>query len=257
MEPQMRYDTRRTVAEIERKWGVLASLTLRNGGNVVPSFGAVGGGPSGQRTLQSGVEAYWRPWGYRNGKFVELFARGFATLDNESGGLEGGDSFQGGLGVRWKPLTAHNLVLSFSRVFGPNVDDDWLAQVGYSLDFGTDLRVDVPSWWTTRISAEVGRYLDNGNNYGVASLMVGRSFHVGSSGRTVLYPHGVIAAEYSSSDDPKTSIGAGPGVSLRHWFREDTYHAPRSYVDVTLQYRARISGDDRMKGVYFNTLLSY
>lgn len=256
LDPQMRYDTRRMAAEVSRKWGVLASLTLRNGGGVGPNAG-LAGGPAGQRVGQTGAEVYYRPWGFRNGQFVELFARGFMTPHSESGALEGGDSFQGGLGVRWKPLTAHNLVFSMSRVFGPNVNDDWLAQAGYSLDIGTDLRVDAPSWWTTRIAAEVGRYLGNHDDYAVASAMFGRSYLVGSGGRTVLYPHAVLAAEYSSTEDPRTSVGAGPGVSLRHWFREDKYNAPRSYVDVTLQYRARIAGDERMKGLYFNTLVSY
>lgn len=258
MEPQMVFDTRRTISDVSRRWGVLASLTMRNGGGIEPGFGNVGG-PVSSRTTQAGVEAYYRPWGYRNGKFVELFARGFATLDNDNGGgFTGGDSFQGGVGARWKPLTDHNVVLSLSRVFGPNVDGDWLAQIGYSLDMGTDLRVDVPSWWTTRISAEVGRYLEAGNDYGVAQLMFGRSYVVGESGRTVVYPHGVVVGEYSSNDPTsKTSVGAGPGVSLRHWFREDTYHAPRSYWDVTLQYRGRLKGDDRLRGLYLNTFLSY
>jgi tetratricopeptide (TPR) repeat protein len=257
LDPQMVYDTRRTIADVSRRWGVLASLTLRNGGGVEPGFGAVGG-PSGRRATQAGVEGYWRPWGYRNGQFVELFARGFMTLDSQAGGMTGGDSFQGGIGARWKPLTSQNLVLSFSRVFGPNVNDDWLAQVGYSWDQGTDLRVDVPSWWTTRISAEVGRYLSNEVTYGVASAMFGRSYLVGGSGRTVLFPHGFIGAEYTSNDPvARTAAGIGPGISVRQWFREDVYNAPRSYWDLTLQYRARLTGDDRMKGLYINTLLSY
>jgi adsorption protein A len=258
MEPQMLYDTRRTVSEVARRWGVLASLTVRNAGGVAPTFGAVGGGgPSGQRVTQVGAEAYWRPWGYRNGQFVELFARGFETLHSEAGGLEGGDSFQGALGVRWKPLSGQNAVLSLSRVFGPNVTSEWLGQAAWSYDAGGDLRVDVPSWWTTRIAAEVGRYFSTERNYGLASLMFGRSYLVGGSGRTVVYPHGVIAYEYSSADNPKSGAGIGPGVSVRHWFREDAYHAPQSYFDLTLQYRARISGDDRLQGLYFNTLLSY
>jgi adsorption protein A len=257
MEPQMVYDTRRTIAEVSRKWGVLASLTVRNGGGVEPGFGAVGGTP-GTRSTQAGVEAYYRPWGFRNGEFVEVFARGFATLDSQSGGMTGGDSFQGGLGVRWKPFSSQNLVVSLSRTFGPNVLDDWLAQIGYSWDKGTDLRVDTDAWWTTRAYAEIGRYLNNDINYGVASLMVGRSFLVGGGGRTVVFPHAFIGAEYTSNDPvTKTSAGAGPGVSLRHWFREDVYNAPRSYWDVTVQYRARLTGDDRMKGLFFNTLLSY
>lgn len=257
MEPQMVYDTRRTISDISRKWGVLASITSRNGAGVLPGFGAVGG-TGDRRITQAGAEVYYRPWGYRNGEFVELFARGFTTLDDQGGGSTGGDSFQGGVGVRWKPITSQNLVFSVSRVFGPQVNDDWLAQIGYSWDKGNDLRVDTTSWWTTRFYAEVGRYLEAGDNYGVASLMLGKSFLVGNDGRTVLYPHGFIGVEYNSNDPvAKTTAGAGPGVSLRRWFREDVYHAPRSYWDLTLQYRARITGDDRMNGFFVNGLLSY
>lgn len=257
LDPQMVYDTRRTIADVSRKWGVLASLTLRNGSGVTPGFGATGGVP-GSRTTQAGAEAYYRPWGYRNGEFVELFARGFATLDSQAGNLTGGDSFQGALGVRWKPLTSQNLMLSLSRVFGPNVTGDWLAQIGYSYDLGTDLRMDASNWWTTRFYAEAGRYLNQGVNYGIGSLMVGKSYLVGGDGRTVLFPHGFVGVEYTSNDPvAKTSAGAGPGVSLRRWFREDVYDAPRSYWDLTVQYRARITGDDRMKGLFLNGLLSY
>jgi tetratricopeptide (TPR) repeat protein len=257
MEPQMLYDTRRTIADVSRKWGVLASVTMRNGAGVAPGFGAVGGSP-GERTTQAGVEAYYRPWGFRNGEFVELFARGFETLDTHGPGSTGGKTFQGGVGVRWKPLTTQNLVLSMSRTFGPRVNDDWLAQIGYSWDYGTDLRVDVPSWWTTRFYAEVGRYLENEINYGIVSGMAGRSYVVGADGKTVLFPHLFAGLEYTSNDEvAKTSSGIGPGVSVRRWFRDDVYNAPRSYFDLTLQYRARLSGDDRMKGLYLNGLLSY
>jgi adsorption protein A len=258
MEPQMVYDTRRTIADVSRKWGVLASLTSRNGSGVTPGGGILGPGGS-RRTTQAGAEAYYRPWGFRNGEFVEVFVRGFAALHTEDGGGPNGmPSFQGGVGVRWKPMTTQNLVLSFSRTFGPRVDDDWLAQIGYSWDYGTDLRVDAPSWWTTRLAAEVGRYLENGVNYGVASAMVGRSYVLGGDGRTVVYPHAFVGVEYTSNDlVSKTNAGAGPGVSLRRWFREDVYNAPRSYWDLTVQYRARLTGDDRMKGLFVNGLLSY
>jgi len=257
MEPQMLYDTRRTVADLTRKWGVLASITLRNGGGVQPGFG-VTGGTGGRRSTQAGVEGYYRPWGWRNGEFVELFARGFMTLDDRAGGFTGGDSFQGGVGARWKPFTSQNLLLSLSRTFGPNVNDDWLAQIGYSYDVGNDLRVDRRSWTTTRFYAEIGRYLENEVNYGVGSLMAGRSYLVGGDGRTVLFPHVFAGVEYDSSlASDKLAAGAGPGVSLRRWFREDAYNAPRSYWDVTMQYRFRIGGDERMKGLYINGLLNY
>jgi hypothetical protein len=255
MEPQMLFATRRTISEVERKFGVLASLTYaRSPGAAVPGFGIVNSGS--QKTLQAGAEAYWRPWGFMNGRFVELFARGFETLSSDAGGITGSDSFQGALGVRWKPITSQNIVLSFSRLFGSNTASDWLAQAAYSLDRGTDLRVDVPSWWTTRLALEVGRYLQPGQTYGLANLMVGRSYRLGD-GNWVAFPHGVIAAEYNSALQDQTSIGAGAGVSLRRWFREDKYHAPRSYVDFTLQYRGHLAGDDRIRGPYVNALVSY
>jgi adsorption protein A len=257
LEPQLVYDTRRAVADLERRWGVLASLTMRNAGGVVPGIGVVGG-PTGSRTTQAGAEVYYRPWGWRNGEFVEFFARGFMTLDNQSGGFTGGDSFSGAVGARWKPFSSQNLMLSLSRVFGPNVNGDWLAQVGYSWDYGNDLRVDTASWWTHRFYAEVGRYLEAGNNYGLAYAWLGRSYLVGGDGRTVLYPHLFAGVEYNSNDPvTKTSSGIGPGISLRRWFREDVYAAPRSYWDVTMQYRFRTSGDDRLQGFYLNGFLNY
>jgi adsorption protein A len=254
LDTKMVFDTRRAISEISRKWGVLASLTWRPGGGAVPGFGSTGAGS--RRVLQAGAEAYWRPWGYRNGEFVELFARGFQTLHSEGGGATGSDSFEGALGARWKPLSGHNAVLSAARVFGSKIDSEWLVQAAYSLDRGTDLRLDVPHWWTQRFWAEAGRYFGRDQTYALASLQVGRSWRM-ANGRTVLFPHAVLAADYDSAAADRTAVGVGPGVSVRHWFREDKYHAPRSFLDLTLQYRVKLAGDDRARGLFATTLLSY
>lgn len=257
LEPQLVFDTRRAIADITREGGVIASVIYRGGGSgVVSGFGATPG-ITGGKTAQLGVEAWWRPFGYRNGRYVELFARGFETLYSQLGGATGGDSLQAALGIRWKPFSEHNAVLSLSRVFSRGAPDDWLGQAAYSLDLGTDLRVDVPSWWTTRVAAEVGRYVENPQTYGLASVQVGKSYRMPGEGKTVVFPHAVAAAEYNSLLVDKLSVGAGPGVSVRHWFREDKYAAPRSYVDVSLQYRFRVSGDERAKGLFLTSLISY
>ncbi len=136
-------------------------------------------------------------------------------------------------------------MLSLSRVFSKGAPDDTLAQAAYSLDVGTDLRVDTDNWWTTRVAAEAGHYFENKQDYGLASVMVGKSYRLAGDGKTVAYPHAVVAAEYNSLlPSDRLSVGAGPGVSLRHWFREDKYAAPRSYVDFSLQYRFRVAGDE-------------
>lgn len=254
MSPQLLFNTRRAVADISREGGVIASLSYRG---AVSGLGVVPG--AGADTLQAGVEAYWRPWGYRNGRYVELFARAFETLYSEGGGATGSGTRQAALGIRYKPLSEANVVGSFSRVFAPSGGrDDWLAQIGYSGGSGGDLRVDAPSWLTTRISAEAGRYLEAGRGYALAELQAGRSFRLGDEGgRWVLFPHLSVAADYDSAAAEQSALGIGPGISARYWFNEDTYSAPRSYVDITLQYRARLAGARRAKGVFLNTTLSY
>jgi len=257
--PQQRFDTRRSIATIDRSGGFIASLTHNGGG---PSAGNGGrpGASATDSTLQAGAEAYWRPFGYQGGRPVELFARVFQTLQDQSGGATGTQTAQATVGARWKPLASQNLVLSLGRLIplGSQSAADWLVQLAYSDGIGTDLRVDRPDWWTTQWYGEVGRYLRNPQTYGLASLQTGRSFRLDSvSDQLVLFPHLSLNADFNSLNTHRTAIGMGPGVNLRYWFRGDRYHAPRSYVDLSLQYRWRIGGDERAQGFFFSTTLSY
>ncbi len=251
--PQQVFETRRAVAEVSREFGAIASLSYRGG---VSGSGL----PPGTATdsLQAGAEAYWRPWGFRNGRYTEVFARGFETLYSKGGGATGSKTLQTAVGIRHKPLTDVNLVASISRVFAPSGGrDDWLAQLGYSGGAGGDLRVDVPSWWTSRVSAEVGHYLSAGQSYALAQADLGRSIRVGESGKWVLFPHLSLAADYNSAALSRSSAGVGPGIAARYWFRGDVHNAPRSYLDVSLQYRWRVGGAPRAGGVFLITTLSY
>lgn len=256
---QQVFETRRAVSEVSREFGTFASLTYYRG--AVSGFGlAPGAAASGNvASWQAGIESYWRFQGYQDGRYSELFARGFETLYSQDSRATGGSTLTTGVGIRKKPFKDINLVVSASRVFAPsNGRDDWLAQIGYSGGNGGDLRVDVPAWWTTRVSAEVGRYFAANENYGLVHVETGRSFRL-SSGEPawVVFPHLSVAADYDSSALQRSSAGIGPGVGLRYWFRGDTFHAPRSYVDTLLQYRQRIDGAERAKGVFFTTTLSY
>ena len=252
MTPKALFDTRRAVSEVSRQYGVIASLTYRG---AVSGLGQVPG--SNSDSLQAGIEGYWRPWGYHNGQYVELFARGFNTLYSKGGGDTGLDTTQTAIGARFKPLRELNLIGSLSRVISPSQGrNDWLAQLAYSGGEGIDLRVDVPQWTTLRASAEVGRYLSAADTYALANLDAGKSFRVGNS-RWVVFPHASAAADYDSTAIRKTSVGLGPGIGARYWFNEDRTHAPRSWVDTTLQYRFKLGGADRAEGVFVTTTLSY
>lgn len=257
--PQQLFNTRREVADRSRQWGANAALTYRG---ISPSALAAMQSGAANDSLQAGVEAWWRPFDYRDGRVLELYAGLSETLSSKAGFATGAESVQGTLGARVKPLVDVNLVLAIERRFaiGSKTTTDWLPRVAYSAGTGTDLRVDVPSWMTATVYAEAGRFIKQRQTYATFEGQVGRSFRLDAvSPKLVIFPHAVLGADYNSSVaiGSKNAVGAGVGVTLRHWFNEDRYNAPRSYADVSLQYRGRISGDDRAKGVFLRVTFNY
>ena len=258
--PQALFDTRRAVAEEERRGGVYVSLSYRGAGDLV-------GAPGFEQQADSlnwGSEAFWRPLVLTgNGTYVDFYGSVFESFYSKAGYATGAASLQGAVGARWKPLIAHDLTLAFERLIrlGDASTQDWLAWLGYSAGQGTDLRVDVPSWWTMDVNAEVGRYVDAGVSYETSEWRAGRSYRVQAldigNAKTVVWPHAVVGIDYSTAFSSRKAIGAGIGVNMRYWFRENFYTAPQSYFDLSLQYRVKLSGDDRAGGVFLRGNLYY
>lgn len=256
--PQQAYETRRTMSELDRTWGVNASLGYRPTGDQTTFVASPGS--TADKSVQAGAEAYWRPFGYLDGHIVELYARAYETLYSKAGNTTGTPSLEGALGVRAKPFASQNLVFAFERIvpLGSAVQPDWLGRIAYSNGFGTDLRVDTPSWWTGQLYAEGGHYVTHPDNYATFSGELGRSYRLDAiDPHLIAFPYAVLGGDYNTQINNRASMGAGVGLNLRYWFREDTYHAPRSFVDFSLQYRLKIVGDDRAKGVFFNASFNY
>ncbi|WP_447770195.1 NfrA family protein [Pseudomonas kilonensis] len=269
---QQLFDTRRTVGDVSRTIGLTSTTSYR--GNSSSGLSAAPGtsssGSESNDLLQNSTELSWRPLGYRNGRFVELYGRITDTLwSRNSDSDTGADALQGALGVRVKPFSSVNIMAALERTFplgSSNVDGDWLVRLGYGSSIGTDLRVDVPSWWTSQLYAEVGHYINDSRDYFNSEWQVGRSYAIGGTGsRWVAFPHVVAAIDYDSKMKSEggndfssgDAGGIGIGNNVRYWFREDAYNAPRSYVDLSLQYRARVFGEDRAKGAFARLTYSY
>ncbi|WP_420963301.1 NfrA family protein [Brucella sp. IR073] len=257
--PQALFGLRREVADMTREFGASASVTYGSSG--VSNAAALPSGNPG-RIAQAGSEVYWRPpgIGYRNGSTFELFARQFTTLGDSRDGPTGLSTMQGSAGARWKPFPHYNLVLEASRLFklGKHARNDTLLRAAISDGFGTDLRVDKPSWWTGQYYAEAARYMESRQNVANGEARIGRSFRMDSIDKhLVLTPFVAVGASYDSDLTKEFALGAGPGINARYWFREDKYTAPRSYVDFTLQYRVKLAGDDRAKGLFAGISVNY
>ncbi|MCA5967123.1 bacteriophage N4 adsorption protein A [Pseudomonas sp. P129] len=271
MPAQQVFDTRRAVSDLSREWGLTNTTTYRGASTSSGLSGTPGGSND---SVQNSTEVFWRPFGYRNARFVELYGRVTDTLWSKEGDSDtGADALQGALGIRVKPFSAVNVIGAFERTFplgNSNADGDWLVRLGYGSSIGTDLRVDVPSWWTSQLYAEGGRYLQDKRNYFNSEWQVGRSFRLDSiSPRLVVFPHVVAAVDYDSkmrsevdslgrsSTSSSNAGGLGVGTGVRYWFREDKYKAPQSYVDFSVQYREKVFGDDRAEGVFARMTFSW
>lgn len=158
------------------------------------------------------------------------------------------------------------------------------AQAGYSWDdnkahFTLD-SLDANGDPTRRILDSDGR-LRRQQWFGAGELRAGRSYRFGADQtRWVINPYLVIGADwvdqrsrvrgidypligvqsFALSDTARSwSLGAGPGVGVRYWFREDHYNAARSYLDLGVQYRFALGGGDtpRAKGLFATATLYY
>jgi tetratricopeptide (TPR) repeat protein len=261
IDDQKLFETRRTVSDLTRVWGINSAVTYGKVGSAPNPFFITSTAPSSY-TSQFGSELYYRPesFGNRNGALFEVFGRVFETLYDQAGGPTGLRTTQGMVGARWKPFSDHNLVLEVDKLFrlGEAARNDTLLRAAYSYTVGTDLRVIDPSWPTWYIYAEVDRFLEKRQLIGIAEGRFGRSFRLDPiSSKLVFFPHAVLAASYDDAFANRQAYSAGVGGSLRYWFGETKYLAPPSYWELTLQYRFKVAGDKRAEGIFAQTSLNY
>lgn len=160
---------------------------------------------------------------------------------------------------------------------------DWFTMEGYVQAGYSWLDAPAKLWLHNNTTGEdesksTGR-LKRDQAFGAGELRIGRSYRVDAiSDRLVFFPYGVIGADWLWNKNSVSglaidgtdsynllgngsswSMGAGPGFNIRYWFREDHYNAPRSYLDLTTQYRFNIGGGaaDRARGLFINLTLSY
>lgn len=250
------YGVRREVEALTRRWGAYASMFYDN--SAAQSATVPG---AGRGNLQVGGEVFYRPLGYNGGRPVEVFFRAFETLDSRSGDPTGAQTTQGWIGVRAMVLAEQNLVLEGSRMLklGDRSINDWMLRASYSATSGLDLKADRSSWPFGNVFVDGARLIDAGETFATVDGRAGWAFQLGGLDRGVIVaPFAGATVSYDSGlAQDTTALGAGPGVWVRKWFRGSDDSAPRSYVDLLLQYRLRVSGGKRAEGLFTSLSLSY
>jgi len=95
--------------------------------------------------------------------------------------------------------------------------------------------------------------------YAVAELRYGPNWRLGSEdGRPAsLWTHAVLALEHNNTYARQDAASAGLGVNARWWLREDAHRSGRSWLELSLQYRARLAGDSRNSGWVLRATWNY
>jgi tetratricopeptide (TPR) repeat protein len=253
LDDQQRFNYRRNNEETDRSFGAVASLVYQgNGIGPLNNFNVV----------QTGVEAYWRPEGEgnRNGKLFNVFVRGFENVWDGAGGAVGEQTVQGDVGVRYKPLSDFNVILVADRLFriGITALDDWVLRFAYSDGSGGDLNAAQKSWPAWSIYTDGSYFTTTPQYIQTYEARYGRSWRLDSlNDRVSFTPHLVVSGDYESLAAQPSSLGYGPGISMRGWFREDAHHAPASWLDLTVQYRFEVTQTNRAHGLGVRATLLY
>ncbi len=244
--PLQRQGIRRENRELTRDWSFIAQGSFSSAGRPIgPANTPLGD----ERAPQFGAEVSRRIGGWRNGRPFSIFARVYHS-EFLSDDAVTGNATQGWVGVRYKPLSQVNLNLEASRLVGLDNDglDDWSLRAAISGGQGLEPEVGKRSWAYARYYGDVSYLTDADVTFGLAEGRAGYSFLLDENA-TVLTPYAVARLGVDTGRLEEEALGAGIGVSLRHWFDETDTIAYRGFIDFDVQARQRIAGDRRASGV--------
>jgi tetratricopeptide (TPR) repeat protein len=204
----------------------------------LPSFQTI----EGALPSQAGISIAYRPpkIGFRNERQLDVFLRVLANFKPNSWELDP-DSYQGGVGVLYKPLVRFNYTVGFERLFkiGENSENNWLWRNLASWEWGEKPRRDARLWLFSKVYAELSFFLEEPKRwvfYG--NVRAGPNIFLPKH-LLITLPEGLFIVRKESSDDTHvksyTMIGAGTNV---RWLedRERAYTRDIWYIDLFVHY---------------------
>ncbi len=232
------YRMRKEVTKLETHFTTTAYMSYI-AGDAGPMPGT--GGES-TNTIRSGagVEFAWIPpvVGFRDDRILQAISRFSANLNKDS--LEFDDkSWQGAVGLRYKPFKTQNLNLGFERLFkiGQSAEENWLLRAMYSLTDGYDVKPKEKHWNYSFLYGEYDYYMQNDRrSMFYVEGRQGITFNVND--RFLITPHVVADARLWTPDINESSyVEGGPGLSVKFLFNRAPYEVDRSSLEFLLQYK--------------------
>ncbi len=232
------YRLRKEVSKITNRYDFTAYLsyqTAKAGQSVAP--GGLGAGPV---PSQGGVEFAYQPpeLGFRDERIFQVFTRVLWNIKPGSMRFDE-DSFQGGVGLRYKPLKTQNFYLWGERLFkmGDKALDDWLLRLLYSWDYGYDLQPGQRRWNYTFLYGDAAFFTKTPGTWSYyAEIRQGVTFNLNDS--VLITPHLVVDARYQDPLKLNSSyLEAGAGLSVKFLLLETRYEVHRASFEILAYYK--------------------
>lgn len=188
----------------------------------------------------AGVEFAWIPpvIGFRDDRIFQVIGRISANFNKDT--LQTDDrSWQGAVGLRYKPFKTQNLNVGFERLFriGQEAEENWLLRGMYSWTDGYDVKRGERWWNYTFFYGEYDYYMENDRrSMFYVEGRQGLTFNVGD--RFLVTPHLVADFRGWTPDvNQASAIEGGGGLSFKYLFNRADYEVERSSLEVLLQYK--------------------
>lgn len=194
-------------------------------------------------TIRSGggAELAWIPpfFGLRDDRILQVIGRVSANLNENNSFSFDEDTWQGAVGLRYKPFKSQNFNLGAERLFhiGDKAEDNWLLRAMYSWADGYDLKPGTPYWNYSFFFGEYDYYASEDVRSAIyGEVRQGMTFNVND--KLLVTPHIVADTRITEPDRDQTSlVEFGAGVSLRFLFPAFEYEVSRSSMEILLQYK--------------------
>ncbi len=225
---------RREVAQLERRFQADGYAIYRAESSTIQQLGA------DLTRSQTGLEVSYQ---LENPARIQIYGRLLAGTRQDSLRLDR-NSYQAGIGLRLKPLANHNLLLSVERLVrvGRFARNDWMIRAGYSLDHGTGYRQDKAGWWRYNLYLDAALINPADPDIFLTAQTIG-GYSMSLSPGLVIEPRLTTLATWQQDRFRKASlIESGPGINLRYYFNDSKYHAYRASIELTAEYRLKLSG---------------
>jgi len=254
------YNLRREVQFAENSFDATAYMIWRE--NALDGSALAAAGPSLTQS-QGGVEGMWTPPGIgnRDGRTLQVFSRVLWGFEGDTLNLQR-ESYQAGLGVRYRPLRKHNLVFTGERLvaIGDFARDDWMLRASYSWDKGFRYYPKRDRWDYITLYADAALidpaspdiFLLTEGRYGQSFRIAGGEYGAG----WVLTPHITSAAVFQHDSFNTTTLWeAGGGLSLKLWFADTPDRAHAASAELLFQWRGKLAGDSAGPSGFLTTLV--